>query len=54
MRTDDPAAAILEVAETVNADVIVLGGHATDHTDLGETIRTFAPPASASVYLVRV
>lgn len=54
VRTGDPAAAILEVAEAVKADVIVLGSPSTARPDLGETIRTVALGASASVYLVRV
>jgi nucleotide-binding universal stress UspA family protein len=54
VRTGDPAAAILDVSEAVKADVIVLGSPATARPDLGETIRTVALGATASVYLVRV
>ena len=54
VRTGDPAAAILEVAGAVKADVIVLGSHNSARPDLGDPIRTVALGASASVYLVRV
>jgi universal stress protein F len=54
VRTGDPAAAILDVAQAIRADVIVLGSPSAGRPDLGETIRAVALGAAASVYLVRV
>jgi nucleotide-binding universal stress UspA family protein len=54
VRTGDAATAILDVALATKADVIVLGSPTNDRPDLGETIRTVALGAAASVYLVRV
>ncbi len=54
VRTGDPAAAILDVAKVVKADVIVLGSPSTGQVELGATIRAVTLGAAASVYLVRV